>query len=204
MRQFIPQYLTNVLHSILSVSNTGTVVLCLCVLCCDYLECLFSGVKFGEQQESTPSGNMSATFRDIAVSINGYQRDVAVFGVSGNPPTGDTGHEGIVKYLVRSRKFDEVWVLPVFRHQFSSKRDLAPFAKRVHLCQIAFESYSSETCKVRVLTVEEDVEASVRKHGTIDTIHFLKKYCPDAHFHLILGSDTYSDIIMGKWKHGER
>lgn len=93
-------------------------------------------------------------------------------------------------------------VLPVFQHQFSSKQSLAPFQTRVNLCQLAFESCSSDACTVRVLTLEEDVECLFKRHGTIDTLHYIKEHCPQAHLHLILGSDTYHDIAMGKWKQG--
>ena len=33
---------------------------------------------------------------------------VCIFGLSANPPTGKFGHQGIVKMLVDSGKFDEV------------------------------------------------------------------------------------------------
>lgn len=33
---------------------------------------------------------------------------VCIFGLSANPPTGKLGHQGIVKMLVDSGKFDEV------------------------------------------------------------------------------------------------
>lgn len=132
------------------------------------------------------------------------QRDIAIFGLSGNPPTGDRGHTGIVKYLAKSNLFQEVWVLPVFKHQFSSKQSLSSFQTRVDMCQLAFESYSSKSCRVRVLKVEQEVEAMVPKHGTIDTLNFIKSRFPQAHLHLILGSDTYHDIAVGKWKQGDK
>ena len=55
-------------------------------------------------------------------------RKVCLFGTSANPPTGDGGHAGIVKYLANYPSdetdsgaglyFDEVRVLPVYRHMF--------------------------------------------------------------------------------------
>jgi nicotinic acid mononucleotide adenylyltransferase len=147
-------------------------------------------------------GNITST---IATSLlQEVPRDIAIFGLSGNPPTGEGGHAGIVQYLVQSGEFQEVWVLPVFQHQFFSKRSLAPFQTRVELCQLAFESFSSETCAVRVLAVEQDVEKVVQQHGTIDTLNFIKAHNPATRLHLVLGSDTYNDISMGKWKGGER
>lgn len=146
-----------------------------------------------------------SSLETVVTSNDGASRgDIAIFGLSGNPPTGQCGHAGIVNYLVKSGDFSEVWVLPVFRHQFSSKHSLAPFNARVEMCQIAFECYSSESCVVRVLTVEQEVENLVSRHGTVDTLRFIRERCPGVRLHLILGSDTYNDIAMGKWKQGER
>ena len=54
---------------------------------------------------------------------------VCVYGLSANPPTGEGGHATIVAHL--RRMFDEVWVLPVYRHAFESKSNLAPYDHRV-------------------------------------------------------------------------
>lgn len=63
---------------------------------------------------------------------------VVLFGSSANPPTGLGGHIGIVKYFAGKEKwdawtvdlFDEVWILPVYRHAYASKRELEAFEKR--------------------------------------------------------------------------
>ena len=47
------------------------------------------------------------------------KRKVCLFGTSANPPTGKGGHLGIVKELAKSCKFDEIRVLPVYRHMFA-------------------------------------------------------------------------------------
>ena len=54
---------------------------------------------------------------------------VCLFGLSANPPTGNGGHIGIVKALSALRlhpqqensreKFDEIRVLPVYKHMFA-------------------------------------------------------------------------------------
>jgi nicotinic acid mononucleotide adenylyltransferase len=69
---------------------------------------------------------------------------ICLFGTSANPPTGIGGHAGIVKALVGLRKFDEVRVLPVYRHTFASKRDqLLGFDHRIAMCELAMEGISS-------------------------------------------------------------
>ena len=45
------------------------------------------------------------------------RKQVCLFGLSADPPTGQGGHLGIVQHLV-SMGFDEVRILPVYRHMF--------------------------------------------------------------------------------------
>lgn len=47
------------------------------------------------------------------------RRSVCLFGLSADPPTGIQGHVGIVQALQQQGEWDEVWVLPVYRHTFS-------------------------------------------------------------------------------------
>eukprot|EP00553_Chaetoceros_curvisetus_P003568 CAMPEP_0204629914 /NCGR_PEP_ID=MMETSP0717-20131115/19180_1 /ASSEMBLY_ACC=CAM_ASM_000666 /TAXON_ID=230516 /ORGANISM="Chaetoceros curvisetus" /LENGTH=58 /DNA_ID=CAMNT_0051646983 /DNA_START=22 /DNA_END=195 /DNA_ORIENTATION=- len=54
-------------------------------------------------------------------------RRICLFGLSADPPTGKGGHMSIVQYLSNLKspldetqlEFDEVRVLPVYRHMFS-------------------------------------------------------------------------------------
>jgi len=85
---------------------------------------------------------------------------VCVYGLSANPPTGEGGHATIVAHL--RRMFDEVWVLPVYRHAFDSKSNLAPYDHRVRMCELAFglgdmTEQQRRTEKVKVLDVERAV-----------------------------------------------
>lgn len=47
------------------------------------------------------------------------RRSVCLFGLSADPVTGNEGHVGIVKALQQHDEWDEIWVLPVYRHTFS-------------------------------------------------------------------------------------
>ncbi|CAM9838918.1 unnamed protein product, partial [Choristocarpus tenellus] len=68
-------------------------------------------------------------------------KNVLLFGTSGNPPTGRSGHSGVVEYFVDTGRYEEVWVLPVYQHMFKSKRDnmsvsgSATFNQRVDMCR---------------------------------------------------------------------
>jgi nicotinic acid mononucleotide adenylyltransferase len=45
-------------------------------------------------------------------------RRIALYGLSADPPTGHGGHVGIVQALVNMPLFDEVHILPVYRHTY--------------------------------------------------------------------------------------
>lgn len=126
---------------------------------------------------------------------------VCLFGISGDPPTGTEGHQGIVKLLVNLNMFDEIWVLPVFVHPFSSKRSkLAPFTHRLEMSRLAFEKLATEHCLVLV----QDYERNALKNEnegvtTADLFDFLGSNYPDKEFSYCLGADTYLDLARGKW-----
>jgi hypothetical protein len=51
------------------------------------------------------------------------RKSVCLFGLSGDPPTGRGGHGGIVQALTQMDEFDEIRVMPVFRHTFAVRHD---------------------------------------------------------------------------------
>ncbi len=150
-------------------------------------------------------------------------RVVVLFGTSANPPTGAGGHAGLVSWAatrqhlpddlpdVGGRPVDEVWVLPVFRHAFEEKRELAPFEHRLAMARLAFESLPGLEGRVRVLDVERRLaEQAARvaaergeapgRLGTIDVLRALSAEHPEVSFVLLLGGDTYRDLQEGRWK----
>jgi nicotinic acid mononucleotide adenylyltransferase len=138
-------------------------------------------------------------------------KSIAIFGMSGNPPTGDQGHTGIVRYLSSTGNFDEIWILPVYYHQYSSKRNLESYDNRMNMCSLSFLPISSPECIVRVLRLEKQVYETISsidsnaKHGTIDTLSYIRSYVDgNITLHLVLGADSYNDICLGKWKEGDR
>ncbi|MBI2374870.1 MAG: nicotinate-nicotinamide nucleotide adenylyltransferase [Deltaproteobacteria bacterium] len=158
---------------------------------------------------------------------------VVIYGTSANPPTGDGGHAGIVRWgattlrtdlpdddhpeqAIENVKADEVWVLPVYRHAFSSKRDLIDFSHRFQMAKLGFESLPELAGKVQVkdterVVVESAFEEAEKngtplekvKVGTIDVIRHLEAENPGTRFVLALGGDTYRDLLAGKWKQGD-
>ncbi|CAM9170041.1 unnamed protein product [Ectocarpus sp. 12 AP-2014] len=142
---------------------------------------------------------------------------VLLFGLSGNPPTGRDGHGGMIEYFVNLERFSEIWVLPVYQHMFSAKRKAmaktgAPtYEDRIEMCRLAFESYSTASCRVRVLRTEQEVFAEMlnsrgtgpARSSTYDVVVYLKKQQPDVEFSLLLGTDTYQDLHKRKWRKSE-
>ena len=144
-------------------------------------------------------------------------RRISVFGLSANPPTDLSGHGGIVQHLVQSGDCDEVWLLPVYVHIYSSKRRLERFEHRLRMCEMLAEKLSTDSVKVvamdleRVVYQEElgsgsactssDNPHSEVRVGTIDVIRFIRRYFKDIELVSInLGADSYNDLVAGKWK----
>ena len=85
-------------------------------------------------------------------------REILIFGLSANPPTGYGGHAGLVKLLADKRRFDEIWILPVYKHIYETKnKKLIDFEHRMELCRLNFEDLSSEKTKVIVKDFEKQV-----------------------------------------------
>ena len=140
------------------------------------------------------------------------RREVLLFGLSANPPTGLKGHMGVVKYF--RLLYDEIWLLPVYQHIYSSRRQLAPFAHRVEMCRLALETLRSEVnggAVIKVVEEErkliEDIAATTKRPqelrlGSIDLVTYLMAKYPDTSFTLLVGGDTYADLVANKWKRG--
>ncbi|KAG7388800.1 hypothetical protein PHYPSEUDO_011819 [Phytophthora pseudosyringae] len=145
-------------------------------------------------------------------TLSAMPREVLLFGLSGNPPTGPRGHMGVVRHC-RSM-YDEIWLLPVYQHIYSSKRQLAPFERRLDMCRLALESLKREGdagAELKVVEEERDMfehaaaqsdSAAQLRLGSIDLVHYLRDKHRDTSFTMVLGGDTYADLLAGKWKRG--
>ncbi len=133
-----------------------------------------------------------------------------LFGLSANPPTGLGGHAGIVRWAATKPSFDELdapvaalWVMPVYRHAFSDKRDMPSFEHRLAMAELAFTDLP-DVSPGRV-EVRDDERAMClarpdERLGTIDLIDHLEAVHPGRRFALLLGEDTYADLSAGRWK----
>lgn len=165
------------------------------------------------------------------------RRRVCLFGTSADPPTGIGGHLGIVKYLASSTSilssssddeildFDEVRVLPVYKHMFQNKRERgqAPFHQRMAMCKLCFEdipnvvvSDAEKICfeRYREKKEKEDDDGfendnqtttttTTQMVGTADILDILIENEPDVDFTWAIGEDAFIDLASGKWKRAE-
>ncbi len=134
------------------------------------------------------------------------ERLVALFGLSADPPTGRGGHVGIALWCantlrVDGQRMDEVWVLPVYRHIFASKRELSPYHHRLAMTRLAFANLEGARAPIIISEIERELcEASTAPIGTVDVLTHLRAHHPESRFVLILGADSYRDLCAGRWK----
>jgi len=140
--------------------------------------------------------------------MGSHKSRVCLFGTSANPPTGDSGHTGIVKVLSRLALFHEIRIIPVYRHNFSSKRNtLESFHHRFNMCKLSFGSIENVVVSdVERKLFERNTEAmsAVQKEnvriGTAELLEMLHEEEPDTEFSFCLGADTFVDLTSLKWK----
>lgn len=154
------------------------------------------------------------------------KRKIALFGLSANPPTGNSGHRGIIKSIYEKKLFDEIVIIPVYRHMFPEKHAaMQPFEHRFNMCKINFSGIAeaNDPCKIYVSDFERTLFLQMAKErpshfdekgelikpfqlGTMELIEALQrdKYpSKECSLHWILGSDTFRDMMNGKWTRTE-
>lgn len=110
---------------------------------------------------------------------------VAIFGGSFDPPT--IGHLTIVKYLIDRMGFDEVWLMPAYRHTFD--KDLSEFEHRFNMCKLLIDN---PKVKVSDFQYVNDCDSS-----TLNLFKALRKKYKDLDFYMIIGSDNAN--VIQKW-----
>lgn len=75
-----------------------------------------------------------------SAKMNQVRKHVCLFGTSADPPTGRGGHLGIVTHLISLEEFDEVRILPVYRHMFEVSRIAYSESLESCSCGFAFDS----------------------------------------------------------------
>ena len=171
------------------------------------------------------------------------RKNIALFGLSANPVTDRGGHGEIVKALLAMERiktngddddddklYDEVWVVPVYRHAFESKNDamlktkMPNFQQRCEMCEKQFSipgegKTSVQRVKVRRIELEAtewkrkvtgDADATIV--GTFELLDYLRNVYEkekddfekrNIEYTFVMGKDAYDDLISGKWIRGD-
>lgn len=159
---------------------------------------------------------MNATHGEIIDERHGWNDlrgpNIALFGLSANPPT--IAHFKIVEHLINSNiDFDELWILPVYHHIYNSKRKFEPYDDRINMLQECVKSLPSSLKRIRVLPLERTLFETLESQGffekgnrmgTFDLLLFLQSCNESLKFTLVLGTDTYRDLVGNKWKSSEQ
>jgi nicotinic acid mononucleotide adenylyltransferase len=139
-----------------------------------------------------------------------------IFGTSANPPT--KAHRNIIAFLASLNEFDEILVLPVYEHMFQQKRcdsngkmsvNISSFEDRLAMAQLNFSCISTSVVvsdmerQCFYHAMEENGQKGQRA-GTAELLDFMKmndKICGDVvEYCLVLGSDTFIDLMDYKWE----
>lgn len=111
---------------------------------------------------------------------------IGLFGGSFSPP--HQGHWAVLNELCQNPNFDEIWLVPVFKHAFG--KDLLDFTVRLELLNLLIQGFAPE--KIKINTVERNLGKT--PNYTFDTITHLKKIHPQFAFTVIVGSDAKNDL----------
>jgi len=148
-------------------------------------------------------------------------KKVCLFGTSANPPTGKGGHRGIVEHLLSltsrdgAPAFDEIRVLPVYRHMFDNKRgNQASYEDRIHMCKLTFGhiprvvvSDQEREC-FELACKTKGINTAEGKHrlrvGTAELLEMLldqdEQRNENVDYTFALGTDTFMDLTEWKWR----
>jgi len=141
------------------------------------------------------------------------------------------GHKGIIQHLSSltsdgnneltttlssstsaQKSFDEIRVLPVYRHMFAEKRgnQVVSYDDRLEMCRLAFGhlpnvvvSDDERNCfdwvaeKQGITSAEEKQALRV---GTADLLDMILENDPSIELTLALGADTFMDLTTWKWR----
>ena len=119
---------------------------------------------------------------------------VAFLGGSFNPP--HAGHQLACLLLLEMEGFEQVWLVPCYRHAFS--KQLAAFSHRVQMCRRMARPFGERV-------VVEQIERELLDEGvnrTAATLDLLAGRHPQDDITLVVGSDLIGEL--DQWKDFQR
>ena len=101
------------------------------------------------------------------------------------------GHFEIVKKLINTKNFEKIWIVPSPLSPFKQNNLITSFHHRKVMLKKTFLDLKN----VKICDVELKLS---RPNYTIETLNYLQKYFPEYKFSLIIGSDNFKKIHLGK------
>jgi len=116
---------------------------------------------------------------------------IAVLGGSFNPP--HYGHLMVASEVLK-RGFDEVWLMPCFKH--AEEKPEIPAKHRLAMTRIAVKTLQNKRIKASGL----EIRFLKKTNYTADTVKLLKKRFPNDEFAWVFGSELVKNFPhWGKW-----
>jgi len=107
---------------------------------------------------------------------------IAVYGGSFDPP--HVAHTLVCAYVLAVQRVDRVLVVPAAQHPFD--KPLAPFAQRMHMCELALRDLR----RVELSSLEHELGGTSL---TLRTLEALRARRPSATLRLVIGSDLLAE-----------
>jgi nicotinate-nucleotide adenylyltransferase len=102
----------------------------------------------------------------------------------------------VAQWVLATHPVDQLWLLPSFVHPFG--KELAPFADRVRMCELAVRSLRGAF----VCAAEAELEGDPLVGKTARTLEHLAAKHPGHRFSLVIGADVLPET--GKWYRWDR
>jgi len=128
--------------------------------------------------------------RSLQYKSLGRKLKVAIFGGAFNPIT--QGHIQTAQFVLNtSREFDEVWLMPAFKHMYN--KEMVSSEHRLNMCEIA----SKVDDRIKVFPYEIDNQLSGATYNFVKRLKEEKELTEKHNFSLIIGMDNAN--TFDKW-----
>jgi len=128
--------------------------------------------------------------RHLQYKSLGRKYKIAIFGGAFDPIT--NGHIGVAKFVLNtSGEFDEVWLLPAYKHMYNKKMSSAKH--RIAMCKLAAESDK----RIKVWDYEISNELSGETFNLFKRIKSEPSLTENYNFSMIIGLDNA--LTFDKW-----
>lgn len=109
---------------------------------------------------------------------------IAVFGSAFNPPT--LGHADAIKFLQETYNFDEIWLVPSYKHAFS--KAMLDYDLRVSMLHEFTTDLDNES--IKPFAIENKIALGDKPVFTWDLLSYLQNKYQQYQFSFVMGPDN--------------